>query len=628
LIEAVSKIGDYVQKNAIGGDSLSTYIENPNINGKYKSILLILLSEKDGEYSFSRVILDEFKTDFKLYLYKKGAPNGTDATPTSKLAGNLEKTFQNRFLKWFENYDSYDVSEEEKETLRKMKLAITVQKDKILEELQERYSQKDTKNNAIITLGFESNGDYSYLGEHSIFKKILIRKGKDKYFLKKSQGESRGNEAACSVCKVIKDEVYGFAIPWTFHTFDKPGFIAGGFNVNDSWKNTPVCFDCATRLEVGKKYIEENLDYGFYGFRYLLVPKIAFGGNDNETLKEVLSILGRKEQKRNLKINREDKNAITSDENKILEFVKDQKDFFSNSLIFYKKEQSSYRILLLIEGILPSRLRSLFSAKEIVDERFKIYNDLILSDAQREKNYFVFNFGVLRRFFPSESKNRTFDKIFLELVDKIFVGDQISYHLLINFIMSKVRESFIKGYSTNIAALNGFLLLHYIEELNLFKTKNAEMKEMSEQGNEVLRIEVLESLPLEQRIEKFFEGNKTFFNTESKKATFLEGVLTQKLLNIQYIDKNATPFRTKLHGLKMNESLIKRLLPEIQNKLEEYDKNYYRDLESLIANHFVLAGQKWKEVDDELSFYFVLGMNMHKLFKHAKEEELTIVEEV
>jgi len=82
-----------------------------------------------------------------------------------------------------------------------------------------------------------------------------------------------------------------------------------------------------------------------------------------------------------------------------------------------------------------------------------------------------------------------------------------------------------------------------------------------------------------------------------------------------------------LHGLKMNESLIKRLLPEIQNKLEEYDKNYYRDLESLIANHFVLSGLKWEEVDDELSFYFVLGMDMHKLFKNAKEEEQKIVEE-
>ncbi len=321
MIEAVSKIGDYIQKNSVGVDSLSTYIENPNSNGKYKWVLLVLLCEKDGEYSFSRVIRDEFKTDFNLYLYKKGAPNGTDATPTSKLAGNLEKTFQNRFLKWFENYDSYDISEEEKEILKKMKIAINDQRDKILAGLQEEYSEKDSKDNAIITLGFENGEDYSYLSKCPIFEKILLRMGKDKYFLKKTHGESRGKNAACSVCKGVKDEVYGFAIPWTFHTFDKPGFIAGGFDVNESWKNTPVCFDCATRLEVGKKYIEENLDFSFYGFRYLLVPKITFKGDDKKLLKEVLSILGKKEQKRELKLNRDDKNMITSDEYKIIDAV-------------------------------------------------------------------------------------------------------------------------------------------------------------------------------------------------------------------------------------------------------------------------------------------------------------------
>jgi len=40
LIEAVSKIGNYVQENNGGGDSLSTYIENPNSNGKYKAVLV------------------------------------------------------------------------------------------------------------------------------------------------------------------------------------------------------------------------------------------------------------------------------------------------------------------------------------------------------------------------------------------------------------------------------------------------------------------------------------------------------------------------------------------------------------------------------------------------------------
>lgn len=616
----MSRIGDYIQEKSGRGESLSTYIENPNSTGRYNSVLLILLKENDSNYSFSRVIMDEFKSDLGLYLYKKGAPNGTDITPTSKLAGSLEKTFRNRFLKWFANYDSYDLSDEDKNALKKMNVALNEEKDRILSELQRKSSEKNSKDNAIITMGFEGNDGYSYLGECPIFSKILMRKGKDKYFVKKSQGESRGERAVCSVCKETKDEVYGFAIPWTFHTFDKPGFIAGGFKVNESWKNTPVCFDCATRLEVGKKYIEENLDFGFYGFRYLLVPKLSFERDGNETLKEVLAILAKQGEKRNLKINREVKNRITSDEDEVLEFVKDQKDFFSNSLLFYKKEQSSYRILLLIDGILPSRLRVLFDAKEKVDKRFKIYNDSLLSEDQKEKNHLEFNFGVLRRFFPSESKNRTFDKIFLEIVDKIFVGDRISYHLIMDFVMNEVRSAFIKDFPTNIATLNGFLLLHYIKELDLFKSNITEMKDMNEQSNKLLRTEELESLPLEQRIERFFEANRDFFNSDAKKATFLEGVLTQMLLNIQYKNKKATPFRTKLHGLKLNEPLIKRLLPEIQNKLEEYEENYYRDLETLIAEHFVSSGTNWKETDNELSFYFVLGMNMHKLFRNATEE--------
>jgi CRISPR-associated protein Csh1 len=615
VIEAVSKIGDYVQKENGGNDLLSTFIEDPNSNGKYKFVLIVVLREMDGDYSFDRVELEEFK-DYRIYLYKKGAPNGTDATPTSKIAGSLEKTFKNRFLKWFQNYDSYDIPKEEKETLRKMSLVLNSQAERILAGLNDKFSQKSSKDNAIITLVIEKNGEPSYPGDLQVFKDILLRKGKDKYFLKKSQGESLGKDANCSICKQKKDEVYGFAIPWTFHTFDKPGFIAGGFNVSESWKNTPVCFDCATRLEIGKKYIEERLDFGFYGFRYLLVPKLALGGD----FQDVLDILGAKDQKIKLRLSGEVRKSITSDEDEILDIVQDQKDFISNSLIFYKKEQSSYRILLLIEGVLPSRLRTLFNTKDLVDGRFKIYNDLILSESQRERNHLEFNFGVLRRFFPSESKNRTFDKIFLEIVDKIFVGDKIDYYLLMDFIMRKVREAFIEGYPSNIATLNGFLLLNYLKELNLLRNPMEGVKEMNDLKSGIRGIENLEGLTLDQKVEKFFEANASFFTSNAKKATFLEGLLAQNLLNIQWNDKKATPFRTKLHGLKMNEALIKRLLPDIQNKLEEYGKNYYRDLESIIAQYFVSAGVDWKETDDALSFYFVLGMDMHKLFKNEKED--------
>ena len=66
----------------------------------------------------------------------------------------------------------------------------------------------------------------------------------------------------------------------------------------------------------------------------------------------------------------------------------------------------------------------------------------------------------------------------------------------------------------------------------------------------------------------------------------------------------------------MNEDLIIRLPRDVRNKLEEYEENErYQDLEFIVSNLFLRAGAKLEGTDDELSFYFVLGMNMHRLFE-------------
>jgi len=618
VIEAVARIGEYYQEMN-KSDRILGLIEDPGAKGGYKRVLAVVLKEDAGEFSFSRVDLQGLK-EYQLYLYKGRKGNVTDATPTCKIT-EIEKTFNKKFIRWFDNYDDYPISEEEKQALIKMGTIIKDEKDRILADLHEKYSQLNPGENGIITLCLEQNGELKYLNDNPIFRNVLLKNTSTK-FSSRYGVESIGKNAVCSICKNNKNEVYGFGIPWQFHTFDKPGFIAGGFNVLDSWKDTPVCQECASNLEVGKKHIEDHLDFNFYGFKYLLVPKLALGGN----FKKVLDILSGNDQKRNLKLNRETK-RITSDEDEILDLVKEMDDSISNSIMFYKKDNSSYRILLLIDGVLPSRLKVLFNAKDRIDELFKAYEELLLTEEQREKNHLEFNFGTLRRFFPQESRNRTFDKIFLEIVNKVFVGENIDYHLLIQFIMRKARNDFKDDFPTNVSTLNGFLLLHYLKELDLIREFRAEGREMNKNESETIDIESLEGLPLDEKIKKFFGANNSFFTTDAKKATFLEGMLAQKLLNIQWRDKKATPFRTKLHGLKMNEALIKRLLPDIQNKLEEYGKNYYKELESIIAQYFVNSGTNWRETDDELSFYFVIGMDMQKLFKNEKEDDQNMEEE-
>jgi CRISPR-associated protein Csh1 len=63
-----------------------------------------------------------------------------------------------------------------------------------------------------------------------------------------------------------------------------------------------------------------------------------------------------------------------------------------------------------------------------------------------------------------------------------------------------------------------------------------------------------------------------------------------------------------------------RLLPEIINKLEEYGKNYYQNIENAIGEYFVSSNFAKYSVD-EMSFYFTLGMTLAKHFNNSKKEE-------
>jgi CRISPR-associated protein Csh1 len=127
---------------------------------------------------------------------------------------------------------------------------------------------------------------------------------------------------------------------------------------------------------------------------------------------------------------------------------------------------------------------------------------------------------------------------------------------------------------------------------------------------------------LESKVELFFNNFKDFFQTDAHRSIFLIGVLSQYLLNIQQRDRGATPFRSKLKGLKMNAYDISVLLPEAIEKLEEYGKNYYQPLEELISKYLISAGHytKWRLPIDEMNFIFGLGMNLSKYFKIKLEE--------
>ena len=234
------------------------------------------------------------------------------------------------------------------------------------------------------------------------------------------------------------------------------------------------------------------------------------------------------------------------------------------------------------------------------------------------KRFLVFNFGILRNFFPYISKTRTYNKHFLELVGKIFSLKSIDYDFILEAVIRKLHLKFVNDEYVKTDCLAGYMLLNYLAGLGILS-----------KGGERMNIKPIENLKsgfdsenlnISEKIKLFFESHAGFFDKEEKKACFLVGILVQNLLNIQYTDKKATPFRSKLYGLRLTEPLLKKISYEAQEKLEQYKKNYYRELESVIAQYMVASGTKWNLTHDEISFYFTMGMNLASLFKTKKEE--------
>jgi CRISPR-associated protein Csh1 len=624
MINAVMKIGEWVCRGEGSLGALKNFVENPNNTGRYRKVVVILLEEKKGKYHFKEVDLEEFREDHLLkYLYRSGSSRGTDITPTSKLSGKpISHTYEERLFKCLLGIKSsaaaLKLSAQEQNKLNEIINQLDINKKLVTEGLNERAKEVAKGEGAILTFCFESDGERKYLGDMEVFRKVLIQNSKTNYH-SKYKTQSIGMDKVCSVCQKRRAEVYGFVNTYNFYTVDKPGFVTGGFRQEDAWKNYPVCFDCAAMLEEGKKYINDNLTFKFYRFNYLLIPKFF----SDTVMNDVMIIMEdyfEKEEDKAIRASFEQKFAarLTDAEDEIFELFSEQKDNLNLNLMFYKEKQGAFNILLNIEDVLPSRMKKLFDVKKEVDEL-----DIFKKPDKDGQRLLFFNFKLLRNVFPYVSKTLSYDKQFLEMVNKIFSLRSIDYDLLLKFIVFRIREKFADGKSIYLDVFGGFMLLYYIGRLGILKKGGRRMEiEIIKEFEGIMEDE---SLTLLKRIELFFDRHRGFFNSDSseaKKCVFLVGVLIQKLLNIQFKFRDkSTPFRTKLQGLKLNEVLVKKLLPEAQNKLEEYGKNYYRQLEAIISQYMVAAGTKWQMSNDEISFYFVLGMNLSELFKTKEEDK-------
>lgn len=574
MISAVKDLGLLALKES--GKDVLTILTQTISQSNYPYMLIIEL-EGDAPYRFKRLDLEETNSGgSSKYLYRKGSSRGTNFSPTA-LITEAERTFQLKILDWFRMAERQSLDPAEQQMLKSIKETLEEHKDEIIASIQARIA--DLKQ-AGLTLKIGGK----YLEEIAVFRKVFLQ------LVAAKEDSISAEDKICSVCGERKPKVSAGAPAYKFYTIDKPGFITGHFVRENSWRNFPVCSECSLALDEGKMILEQYFKFSFYGLSYYLIPKFLLGSPSPLIVRIITG-----EMEKDIRLNARSGQKLTNLEDDILDYLAEEQDTISLYFLFLRQQQGAERILLLIEDVLPSRLRALFKAKMEVDKVFSQH---------------PFHLGRIRTFFAKSDngkRDNDLDNYFMEIIDRIFKGLSVSLPFLTNHFMREIRRDFNEGKLDSPKIVDAMETLEFFTHLKMLRRKEVTMATTI--------------------FDPIFVKYGSQLDSPEKRAVFLLGALTRMLLNVQYAERKSQPFLANLMGLKMDQQRIKGLLPKVINKLQEYDRfdKGKALLAETISRLFMESSPKWHMTIDELNFYFVCGMNLYNEINLAiygeKEEE-------
>ncbi|MEM4290377.1 MAG: TM1802 family CRISPR-associated protein [Nitrososphaerota archaeon] len=591
MIETIAEWGDFaITRKLINPEDL---LITGDTFKKTSHVLAILLEKlENGGFQYKRVsveIYDDNKKD--KYLYRKKSSAGAEFTPTAFLT-KPEKTFNNKILRWYK--DSTDPH------MESVYQELESKRNKIIKDLTERYNSLKIRkgNNVLVTIKFLDGSSEKYLGEINEYIEILRKDSAQRYYYMKSLGKALG-KTNCFLCGEF-GEVYGFTLPavgFLFATADKPSFTPN-LRRDLQWKNIPLCGNCSDKVEAGKRFIDKYLSFKFFRIKYYVLPKVLKEETREFIYNKIIAHYTGKQYEQ----------GILSEEDYMSDEVKKLEDILSLSFLFYETVQARFLIRGFAEQIYPSRLQQLYKAKEDV-EKVDILHEQAMKRIFGKKwvgnflNRYKSNwpFQFLNYFFPNSEE-------FIRLTVCLLMGKAIGVNLYKCF-MDKIRGMLHNDFNdfTN-GVIMSFALLLFLR--NLYNPQPNPNKPVATHTD------------LEERMEEFFQQNE--LSQPYKKASFTSGVLVACVLSVQReereVKEGEEPFWRKLHGLKINERILKKVFVESVNKLSEYKRSCSK-LEELVARYLINAEGKFTGSVDEMSYYFTLGLVLGPSFISMQTEK-------
>jgi CRISPR-associated protein Csh1 len=613
--KAIAAIGEWQLNENKNLEPVDLYIQNMFPGKDYQLLLLTFKIDDNFNCEYKGIDIQKVNPeDYKKYAYRKGSPRGGDITFTTKVSKPdynkiqdekdnpvykkvnsiktiLEKTANNKInIKESEIFQAINNLFKEKETeIKKSILEIVDNLD------------KKTANTTGISFKILINDTEKYLRDFEIIKSDILKSATEtKYKRQSPKAESITHNKLCSVSGNEEKYIYGFAAPLPYASPDKPGFISTFFNADKNWKNYPISSDSALKLELGSKYIMENLTGYFYGQEYLIVPNPIIK-TEQDKLKTIIKRLKTAfdEEK---KASREKRKGA---EERVQKLIAQEKNYFNLDIAFFKRVQSSMKIQIMIEEVLPSRFRALFiEAPEKINKKSIFKNALYTKDSGHFD--LKFSYQIVKEFFAND---------FLSIVRKLFLGSSLSNDFVFEHLMKKIQTNYNLGIQINWTIKKAIMLIAYLQELEIIHfNQNYSYMEVQNNENKETRFNL-------EGFNNFIKENSNFLDYDIKVGIFGVGVLVRFLFDIQSANLNNTPFENKLRGYKLNPELIMNVYTEALDKIQKYQKSFYvyTDLREILNRYFILNSHDLsKMTNNKISFYFVSGLELGKQFKKEK----------
>lgn len=459
IVEAVKNIGrvELEEMERRGEGLLEGFTEDVSANGVYKNCLNIVFEDLGDGMVYKGIELSQYdSSDKKRYLYRSGSPRGADITPTAKLV-TVETTFNNKIIRALDEAIKFAENkyEEEKKQLMGLYEAINKSSKSIGEDLARKQKNiPKREGSCFVTVSIDTVEGRKYVGDFQLFKDKIVSDALNKFHYSETYGKNvYKDRAVCSICTEKTYEIYGLASPFPFYTIDKIGYVSGGFDYEKAWRNFPICKQCTIELELGKKYLDNNLLFSFYGRRYYLIPKPIYKTEMKDILTKYLSLKGE-----DVKTVRE--NYVNTEE-RVMRYISEESNSISFDLMFIEKNNAALNIMLNIEDVAPSRFRKIFNSLD----------EIRYMDFFKDKPV---SFELLNMVFDRESHNR----YFLDTIDRIISDRKIDYKFLMSFLNEHIIEAFNR-YERDVsekgkddfytATFRVFGFLYFMVNLNLFK---------------------------------------------------------------------------------------------------------------------------------------------------------------